>query len=69
MSFDLIQVRKLEAAGGAVLERYRTLLAACDTAQFGSPDHLAKAEFERRWQVEPAALVAEVEAQARTKAR
>jgi hypothetical protein len=64
---DLAQLRKLEAAAGQVLKRYHELLRQADASQHGSPAMLAKAKFEKDWETDPAALIAEVEAEAKAK--
>jgi hypothetical protein len=66
---DLIQLRKLEAAAGAVLKRYHELLRQADASQHGSPAMLAKAKFEKDWETDSAAVVAAVEAEEKAGAR
>jgi hypothetical protein len=56
MSFHLIEVRRLEAAGGAVLAKYRRLVAAADAAAHDSPAHRALAQFWKAWEQDPQAV-------------
>jgi hypothetical protein len=58
----MVDLLRLEQAGGKVLQRYRALVAACDVAQFGSPDHLALAQFMHDWAADPEAVKRAVEA-------
>jgi hypothetical protein len=65
---DLAQLRKLEAAAGQVLKHYRALVAQADCSAHDSPAARAKSQFEKDWETDSAALIAEVEAEARAKA-
>jgi hypothetical protein len=51
----LVELRKLEATGGAVLARYRALLAQADASAHDSPAARALAEFQRDWAADPEA--------------
>jgi hypothetical protein len=64
MSFSLVEVRRLQYAGGAVWEKYRRLLIAADNAAADSPAARELAEFQRDWAADPQAA----EEQARTEA-
>jgi hypothetical protein len=68
MSFDRNEVRRLEATGGAVLARYRALVAAADASAYDSPAARAKAEFERDWAADPETVKRIVAAEARAQA-
>jgi hypothetical protein len=59
----LIDLYRLEATGGRVLEHYRVLTARADASAHESPDSLAKAAFELAWQTDPQALIAAIEAE------
>jgi hypothetical protein len=56
----LIELHKLEAAGGQVLQRYRELTEQADGSMYGSPAALAKAEFEKAWERDPNELAERV---------
>jgi hypothetical protein len=56
----LVDLGKLEAAGGLVLQRYREVTAEADASAFGSPAFLAKAQFEKDWEQRPNELAEEV---------
>jgi hypothetical protein len=56
----LVELYKLEAAGGPILERYRALTAAADMSAADGPAAMAKAEFERQWAEDSAAVTAAV---------
>jgi hypothetical protein len=60
---DLGALYRLEAAGGAVLARYRELTAQADMSAAGSPAALTKAKFELDWQTDPVALQQAIEAE------
>jgi hypothetical protein len=60
----LIELHKLEATAGAVLQRYRELTAQADASAADSPAALAKAKFEKDWETDAALLTREVEAEA-----
>jgi hypothetical protein len=64
MSFDLNEVRRLQAQGGAVLAKYERLVAAADAAMHGSPAHEELGAFQLSWIADPdlAAEVAREEA-------
>jgi hypothetical protein len=64
MALDLLEVRRLQHAGGAVWEKYRRLLIAADNAAADSSAARALAEFQRDWAADPQAA----EEQARTEA-
>jgi hypothetical protein len=60
----LTELLKLERAGGAVLERYRELLAQGDVSAHDSVAARELAEFQRDWCNDPAAVTAAAEARA-----
>jgi hypothetical protein len=60
----LTELRKIEAAGGLVLQRYAELTAAADGSAHGSPAAEAKAEFERDFVADAAALQRRLEVKA-----
>ena len=53
MSFDLIQVHRLKAAGGPVWHLYEQLLAKCDASAYDSPAHRVLQEFQMQWKTNP----------------
>jgi hypothetical protein len=60
MSFDLLQVHKLKAQGGAVWQRYCELLAASDGAAHDAPAHRERRSFEQAWIDNPNVLAEQV---------
>jgi hypothetical protein len=69
VSFDLLEVHRLKAAGGAVWDEYQRLVAECDAAMYDSPAHRALGEFQQAWEQNPAAVMAAAEQRAKAKAR
>jgi hypothetical protein len=65
MSFDLMEVRRLQRVGGTVWEKYRRLLAEADAAAHDSPAHKALAEFQMAWKQDPAGATAAAEQEAK----
>jgi hypothetical protein len=67
MSFDLTEVRRLEAAGGAVLAHYERLLREANQSAHGSLSELALGQFQLAWIADPEAVTraAEEEGMAR----
>jgi hypothetical protein len=55
---DLIQLGRLQLAGGQVLQRYEELTREADASAHGSPAQQAKAQFEKDWETDPAAVIA-----------
>jgi hypothetical protein len=53
MSFDLLEVRRLELAGGAALAKYQRLLGECDRSAHLSPAQQALGEFCQAWIADP----------------
>jgi hypothetical protein len=60
MSFDLLQVHKLKAQGGAVWDEYQRLVAECDASGYDSPAHRALGEFQQQWEADPNLLTERV---------
>jgi hypothetical protein len=56
----LTELRKLEIAGGLVLQRYLELTAEADASAAGSLASLAKLRFEKDWEQRPNELAEEV---------
>ena len=56
----LIDLLKLEAVDGQLLQHYRALTEQADTSAHNSPAALAKAKFERDWQQRPNELAEQV---------
>jgi hypothetical protein len=57
MSFNLLEVRRLELAGGAALAKYRRLLSEADQSMHGSPAQQALGEFCQAWIADPNAAM------------
>jgi hypothetical protein len=60
----LVDLYRLEATGGAVLQYYRELTAQADASAHDSPAVRAKAQFELDWQTDPEALQRDIEGEA-----
>jgi hypothetical protein len=56
----LVDLLKLEAINGFLLEHYRAVTAAADASMHDSPAFLAKAQFEKDWQQRPNELAERV---------
>jgi hypothetical protein len=69
MSFDLIQVHKLQQTGGAVWQQYKDLVAACDASAYDSPAHRELGVFCKSWEQDPQGTIAAAEAKASVKAK
>jgi hypothetical protein len=67
MSFDLIQVGRLQQAGGAVWDEYQRLVAAADAAMHDSPAHKELGRFMKAWEQDPEAVTAAAKAKVRAK--
>ena len=63
MSFDRIRLHQLHATGGAVLRKYKRLLAAADRSLHGWPAEAEYLAFQQAYQDDPAAAVAAAEAE------
>jgi hypothetical protein len=57
MSFSLNEVARLQRAGGAVLAKYKKLLAEADGAMHDSLAHRALGEFQKSWEQDPQAVI------------
>jgi hypothetical protein len=57
---DLIQLGRLQLAGGQVLLRYEELVREADTSAHGSLAEAVKARFEQLWQSSPNELAEQV---------
>jgi hypothetical protein len=55
VSFDLIQVHKLKAQGGAAWDEYCRLVAECDASAYDSLAHRALGAFCKSWEQDPTA--------------
>jgi hypothetical protein len=64
MSFDLIQVHKLQQTGGAVWEEYQRLVSACDASAYDSPAHRELGAFQQQWEADQQGTIAAAEAKA-----
>jgi hypothetical protein len=53
-------LHKLEIAGGLTMQRYQELVAAADQSAHDSPAALAKAQFEKDWELGPNELAERV---------
>jgi hypothetical protein len=62
MSFDLIQVHKLKATGGAVWDEYQRHVAACDASAYDSPAHRELGAFQKAWEADQQGTIAAAEA-------
>jgi hypothetical protein len=65
MSFDLLEVHRLKAAGGAVWDEYQRLVAECDASAYDSLAHRALGEFQKAWETDPQAVIAAAKATAK----
>ena len=65
MSFDLIQLHKIEAMGGQGWDEYQRLVAAADQAMHGSPAHAELGAFQQAYEQDAPALTVAVEAKAK----
>jgi hypothetical protein len=64
MSFDLIQVHKLKAEGGAVLAKYERLLREANQSAHGSSSELVLGQFQLAWIADPERVTREAEEEA-----
>jgi hypothetical protein len=56
MSFDLVELQRLKAAG-PVWDEYQRLVAAADQAMHDSPAHAELGAFRVAWLADPAAVI------------
>jgi hypothetical protein len=63
MSFDLLEVHRLQRAGGAVLAKYNRLVAAADASAHGSLAQQELGEFQQSWLADPAGTTAAAKAE------
>jgi len=64
MSFDLVQLGKLQAVGGKVLARYEALVAAADNSAYDSPAARELEAFQRDFVADPEAVISAVHGEA-----
>jgi hypothetical protein len=69
MSFDLLETYRLERVGGAVLAKYRRLVAAADAAMHGSPAHVQLGRFMKSWEQDADRVTREAEQEAKAEAK
>jgi hypothetical protein len=66
MSFDLVQLGRLQQVGGAVLTHYERLLREANQSAHGSPAEQALGEFQLAWIADPERVTREAEEKAQS---
>jgi hypothetical protein len=65
MSFNMIELYRLQQKGGAVLAKYQRLLAEADASMHDSPAHRAYGAFCKQWEADPVGTTQQAEQEAR----